>query len=156
MPYHKNGTFCPEWGGCKSPECDAADLTFEEVPLSYRGSRTITQGPKDPPPAPTTPSASGKKNDTDKNRLDLLEPTFIEEMGRVMTFGAKKYSADNWRGGLHYRRLIGAALRHIFAFARGEAYDKETGTSHLANAGCCLMMLYWTWVNRPDLDDRKY
>jgi len=83
----------------------------------------------------------GTKHDQGKPRLDLLPPVALTEIARVLEFGAGKYSEHNWRGGFKYSRLIGAALRHIFAFSKGENLDPETGISHLAHAGCCILFL---------------
>lgn len=96
----------------------------------------------------------GVKYDTEKNRLDLLDIEWMEEVGKVLTYGAIKYSPDNWRIGISYRRLIGAALRHLFAFARGEDFDPETGLSHLSHASCCIMFLFSHQKYQRDLDDR--
>lgn len=81
------------------------------------------------------------KHDGEKNRLDLLPPLAIEAIGRVLTYGARKYSPDNWRKCTELWRYTGAALRHIFAHMRGERLDPETGEPHLAHAACCLMFL---------------
>lgn len=62
--------------------------------------------------------------------------------------------ANNWRKGIKLSRLIAALMRHLFAFARGEDSDPETGLPHLAHAGCCLMFLAALHKQRPDLDDR--
>ena len=35
--------------------------------------------------------SDGMKFDNGKNRLDLVEPEFIENVGKVLTFGADKY-----------------------------------------------------------------
>jgi hypothetical protein len=78
----------------------------------------------------------------------------MARIAEVMTYGKKKYSAHNWRGGLSYSRLLAAALRHIFAYLGGESKDPETGLSHLGHASCCLMMLLEFETTRPDLDDR--
>lgn len=104
-----------------------------------------------PPLKPLTPT--GHKYDMDKNRVDLLDPEWMEGVGQVLTFGAKKYAANNWRGGILHSRLVGACLRHVFAFLRGEANDAESGLSHLLHASCCLMFLYWNTLHRKDLDD---
>lgn len=85
--------------------------------------------------------SNGVKHDNEKPMMALLSPFALEQIAQVMTFGAKKYSADNWRGGFKYSRLISAVLRHITAYMRGEAKDPETGLSHLAHASCGLMML---------------
>lgn len=97
---------------------------------------------------------SGRKDDQDKPRMELLDGEFLEEVARVLTFGAKKYAAHNWRGGIALGRLLGAAGRHLYSFIRGETNDAETGLSHLAHCTCCLMFAYWTLKHRPELDDR--
>jgi len=96
----------------------------------------------------------GMKFDQDKPRMDLLDAYATEELAKVLTFGAKKYAPHNWRKGISYARLIAAALRHIYAFARGEDIDEETGLSHMAHAMCCCMFLVWMAKHRRDQDDR--
>lgn len=100
------------------------------------------------------PTLTGKKYDDGKPRLDLLSTTWLRGVGSVMGFGAKKYAANNWRGGIEYSRLIAAALRHITAFNDGEDLDPETGLSHIYHASCCLMFLGEFVEKRKDLDDR--
>lgn len=86
-------------------------------------------------------TAGGMKNDAEKPRMDLLCPFAIEELAKVLTFGSQKYSAWNWSKGISTTRLIAAALRHLFAYARGEDTDPETGLSHVAHAMCCCMFI---------------
>jgi hypothetical protein len=83
----------------------------------------------------------GTKFDSDKIRLELFSPWFIEEVGKVLTSGAIKYADHNWAKGIRSSRLIGASLRHIYAYMRGEVHDPEWGYHHLAHATCCLMFL---------------
>lgn len=97
---------------------------------------------------------SGLKYDQEKPRVDLLDPLALEGLARVLTFGAKKYAAHNWRGGISFCRLLGAALRHIFAILRGEDVDAESGLPHVDHLGCCWMFLSNMMKTRPDLDDR--
>lgn len=96
----------------------------------------------------------GLKFDQDKPRTDLLDAEALEELAQVLTFGAQKYSAENWRKGISFRRLLAAALRHIFAIMRGEDRDPETGLKHAAHAMCCMMFLIWMMNHRRDMDDR--
>src|SRR5690348_15045125 len=72
-------------------------------------------------------AATGQKFDQEKPRTDLLDPVALEGLAKILTFGAKKYAAHNWRGGISYSRLIAAALRHTFAILRGEDVDPESG-----------------------------
>lgn len=98
---------------------------------------------------------SGRKDDQDKPPMSLLDRFALEQIAKVLQFGAKKYAKHNWRKGLEFSRLLDAALRHILAFADGEDNDPESGLSHIAHAGCCIMFLLWMQKNRPDLDDRR-
>lgn len=98
---------------------------------------------------------TGKKFDAGKPRMELLPPVALEEVAKVLTFGASKYGAWNWAGGIVYSRLAGAALRHIFAWLRGEQTDPESGISHLGHAACCiLMLLEFSSRGKDNLDDR--
>jgi hypothetical protein len=99
-------------------------------------------------------ASGGTKYDGEKVRLDLLSSFWVQSVGAVLTFGAKKYAAHNWRKGIGISRLIAASLRHLFAFLGGENNDPETNLPHLAHASCCLMFASELMVTRPDLDDR--
>lgn len=96
---------------------------------------------------------SGIKYDADKPRMDLLDADAIEGLAAVLTFGATKYAAHNWREGISNSRLIAALLRHTFAMLRGEYIDKESGLPHIDHVGCCWMFLSNNLKHRPDLND---
>lgn len=98
--------------------------------------------------------ATGVKHDSDKLPLDLLDPDALGGLAAVLQFGAKKYAAHNWRGGLSYSRLLAALLRHTFSILRGEDTDPESGLPHIDHVGCCWMFLSNMMKNRPDMDDR--
>jgi hypothetical protein len=95
----------------------------------------------------------GIKFDQDKPRMELLDAHAIEQLALVLTYGATKYTDHNWRRGLSKTRLIAAALRHLFAYLRGEDRDAETNLSHAAHAMACTMFLLGL-EHRTDLDDR--
>lgn len=94
------------------------------------------------------------KYDANKIPLELLPAPALEAIAEVLEFGRKKYASWNWAKGFNYSRLIGAALRHLFAFARGEDRDPESGLSHLAHAGCCVLFLITHERCRLGTDDR--
>jgi hypothetical protein len=96
----------------------------------------------------------GLKFDSGKSDVSLLSPVALIKIAQVMDFGKKKYAAHNWRKGLAWSRCIAAAMRHIFAYLGGEDKDPESGLSHLAHAGCCIMFLLEFEETRKDLDDR--
>ncbi len=85
---------------------------------------------------------SGIKNDAGKPRTDFLPPLPLVEVARAMGHGALKYDPWNYRKGFKRTRLLGAALRHLFAWAAREDKDPDSGLSHLAHAAAsCLMLL---------------
>ena len=87
---------------------------------------------------------NGKKNDSGKLRWQFLPWCQVEEVARVMDFGARKYAPDNWQKVPDARnRYFDAAIRHIIAWRGGEKKDPETGYHHLAHATCCLLFLIW-------------
>lgn len=94
------------------------------------------------------------KHDGSKPKLDLLPFRAINEVGEVLTFGAQKYDAHNWRQGFAYGRLVAAALRHIFSWTNGEDLDPETNKSHLAHAACCILFLLELVITNTGTDDR--
>lgn len=89
-----------------------------------------------------TDPTEGRKYDKDKPDYTLLPWDAVEEVVRVLDFGAKKYARDNWK---HVEgaetRYLAAAIRHLAAHARGERVDPESSLSHLAHAACCVLFL---------------
>ena len=89
-----------------------------------------------------------------KPRLELVPWAAVSDIAAVLTFGAAKYDANNWCRGARWGRYFAALLRHLFAWWRGENLDQETGLSHLAHAGCCLLFLMEYQRNGWGEDDR--
>lgn len=109
-------------------------MTLMQVAGSYLDDEfeLVSEAPK---------QTGGIKHDADKVDFALVPVHPHTEVARVWTFGKKKYDAWNWKKGFIWSRPYAAALRHIYAWARGESNDPETGMPHLAHAICCLMML---------------
>lgn len=82
-----------------------------------------------------------KKYDTGKLPYDLLPSDAVEDILSVLHFGAEKYAARNWELGMDWSRPFAALMRHMWAWWRGEDTDPESGLSHLAHAGCCILFL---------------
>lgn len=100
------------------------------------------------------PITEGQKFDSDKLRYELLPPELLEEVARVLTFGAHKYSARNWELGMAWSRPFAALMRHMWAWWRGEEKDPETGYSHLSHAACCIAFLVSYEARNVGTDDR--
>jgi len=114
----------------------------------------------------------GVKGDAGKPDMALLSPIWLFGVAEVLTYGAKKRGAHNWRKGIAITRLVAGALRHILQFLSGEDLDHDpnckgcaeatpenpcaahSGKHHLLCASCNLMFAVELLQTRPDLDDR--
>ena len=148
------------YGGISSCLCntcvnkDALENGFR--PLTYLPGQTIIW-PRDPMPEMDTESGKTDKaikHDEEKIPVELLPTQALEEIAKVLAFGKVKYTAFNWAKGFKWTRLIGAAMRHLFAWQRGEDKDKESGLSHLAHLGCCVLFLLQHEISGLGEDDR--
>ena len=100
----------------------------------------------------------GIKHDAGKLRYDLIPPLPLEEVARVYTLGATKYSDRNWEKGLSYSRLFGSLMRHAWTWWRGEKDDKENKHHHLSSVIFCALGLLHYELNLEKfkgLDDRN-
>ena len=83
-------------------------------------------------------------------RLDLVPQEALEQVARVLGYGANKYAPDNWKKVERSRvRYFNAAMRHITKWWLGEKDDIESGLPHLAHATCCLLFLLYKDVHEP-------
>jgi hypothetical protein len=98
--------------------------------------------------------SQGRKDDGAKPRTDLLPTDALLAVAEVLTFGAERYGVRNWEAGMAWGRVYAALLRHMFAWAQGEASDPETGLSHLAHASCCVLFLLAYELRGTGDDDR--
>ena len=94
----------------------------------------------------------GAKLDQGKNRLGLVLGGFslaLQEVGKVGTFGANKYSDNGWmevENGID--RYTDAMMRHYMSEESGEKFDDETKLLHAAAVS-------WNALARLDLMLRK-
>ena len=110
--------------------------------------------PTAPDSAPVAPA--GLKFDDGKVPLHLLPFDSLIEIAKVLQFGAKKYAPNNWRKGFVYSRLFRAGIGHMISWWMGQDNDPETGFSHLAHAGCCVVfLLHFTLRGDSCNDDRS-
>jgi hypothetical protein len=86
----------------------------------------------------------GLKFDKDKLMWELLPLEPIEDVVKILTFGAKKYAPNNWKlVDDAEARYYAAAVRHLVAWRQGELIDPESGEPHLAHLMCNVVFLSW-------------
>ena len=101
----------------------------------------------------TVAKTGAQKEMLDKARIDLVPTEMIMGVAEVLTYGAKKYSDNNWRQGLPHSTHYAAAQRHLLKFWAGIDLDDESNLHHLKHAACNIGMLI-TNLEREELDDR--
>lgn len=124
--------------------------------------------------------SKARRYNNGKLRYDLISRIALEELAKVYTKGAHKYSiykdkdgnevkgitnfeglelvddgANNWRKGLSWSDTASAVMRHVEKFLQGEDID-ELGTYHLANAAWGLFTLLDFYKTYPEGDDRNH
>lgn len=100
------------------------------------------------------PNTTTIRNDGGKNRVDLLPVRPLERVAEVLSAGLNKYPERNWEPGMAWSRCYASALRHLFAWWRGEDKDPQTGLSHLAHCACNILFLLEYQELQRGTDDR--
>jgi hypothetical protein len=97
-----------------------------------------------------------QKKDDGKLMMDLISSDFLDAISEILTFGAKKYSKNNWRQGFDWTRVYAAIQRHLKAWNNPyeSDLDPETGKSHLWHAAVGLMFLVEHEIRDLGTDDR--
>jgi hypothetical protein len=86
----------------------------------------------------------GSKYDGDKLRWDLLDLGLVEEVVKILTFGANKYSPNNWQKVENGEdRYYAALMRHLTEYRKGNRIDEESGLNHLSHLMCNVLFLLW-------------
>lgn len=106
-------------------------------------------------PTGKSPNNPGAKLDAGKPLHGSVLLDFskaLEEVGKVGTFGAAKYTLQGWlRVPDGHRRYTDALFRHLLREGAGETFDADSGLSHAAHAA-------WNALARLELAirQRKY
>lgn len=101
-----------------------------------------------------TKRAEGVKFDAGKHRVDLVPTEAINALADILTAGAAKYGEHNWRHGMDWSRVYGAAQRHLLAFWGGDDIDEESGMPHLWHALTNISFLVSYQAMSVGRDDR--
>jgi hypothetical protein len=109
--------------------CDREEIIWQdkEAPMT-----------KEQDPTGRDAHAPGAKLDAGKNRLGLVLGGFarsLQEVGKVGTFGANKYTDNGWREVPNGQaRYTDAMFRHLLKEAAGEVNDPDSKLKHAAHA----------------------
>lgn len=87
------------------------------------------------------PENKAMRFNDDKLKWSLVDFESLEPLVKVLMFGAKKYSPDNWKKGLPTNEVCESLLRHVFAIMRGELFDKESGELHIGHVMANAMFI---------------
>jgi hypothetical protein len=76
-----------------------------------------------------------------KTQWHLVDFETLEGMVKVLEFGAKKYSPNNWKKGLSLESIADSLIRHLVSMQKGEFMDTESKLPHADHIQCNAMFL---------------
>ncbi len=82
-----------------------------------------------------------ERNNSGKPQLSYVDLHCLEPAARVLEFGAKKYSRNNWKLGMPVSKIIDSLLRHIADLQDGKLIDEESGESIVGHIQCNALFL---------------
>lgn len=95
-----------------------------------------------------------------KDRLGLIPPFAREQIAKILTYGADKYTVgdvkgdNNWKNGLDWTGVIDSLERHLNKFKACKDYDEETKALHIAHVAVNAIFLTEYHKIAPQKDDR--
>lgn len=95
-----------------------------------------------------------KRFNKGKPKWSFVDFESLEPLVKVLEYGAKKYSKNNWKKGTTTEETCESLLRHTFAFLSGEDNDKESGLSHIGHIQANAMFLAYVMKHKKHLDNR--
>jgi hypothetical protein len=116
------------------------ELVDQTIELVKENTAVFVQPLQAPQPTKVVEQV-GIKHDSGKPQLDLVPASLEESVGQILTMGAKKYAAHNWRNGINYSRIVASLKRHLNEFYKGNLIDEESGKPHLWHVGCNVAFL---------------
>jgi hypothetical protein len=105
---------------------------------------------------PTQDPTKAKHFSEGKVGLHRLPWDALEDVARVLDYGAKKYGHGNWQKGTSWMEFAGSAMRHFTSWLGGTDIDAESGLPHLAHAVTNLLFLLTYRRRKLGTDDRKH
>jgi hypothetical protein len=97
-----------------------------------------------------------EKETQGKLRWCLLPYEAVTEVVKVLEFGAKKYAAHGWVGGMNWSLLADAIMRHFEAWQGGEDRAPDSGLLHVSHIACNALFLTYYALRSLGTDDRQW
>lgn len=143
----------------RSAYCPSCKTTFHMIVSAdeldeFNDAMAVAAGMTSKPGVPPT---TGAKADSGKLRHDLVPYDAMNEVIKVLMFGADKYAPHDWAKGRDYHHDFNASKRHMDKWWMGEDKDPASGVSHLAHAACDLLyLLAFEARGMEEFDDRPH
>ena len=90
----------------------------------------------------------GLRYNSNKLKWSLVHFKSLEPMVRVLEFGAKKYTPDNWKKGLDKKEILESILRHTADLMDGKEIDEESGLPIMGHIQCNAMFYNYFYTNK--------
>jgi hypothetical protein len=84
-------------------------------------------------------ATTGVRFNSGKLQWGLIDYKALHPLIQVLEFGAKKYSANNWKKGLPPRQILESMQRHLANLLDGNDKDLESGLPEIGHILCNAM-----------------
>lgn len=135
---------CGSINGAHDLNCTNSPANLKHAGVSYRTIDTSASPQVDFPRILgeiRSVSSTGGEKGVKPQAHSYLPRKALDVISEVYSFGAKKYSAHNWRKGYEWSKSYDALQRHLTAWWDREENDPESGLSHLGHAGFHIFAL---------------
>ena len=84
-----------------------------------------------------------------KPRYDLIEPAFLDALGKTLQDGASRYGEHNWKAAIDdydfAKDTFNHLIEHLYKFRNGDRSE-----DHIGHASANLMFLNWFTEQNPE------
>lgn len=84
-----------------------------------------------------------------KPQWSLVDFDSLEPLVRVLEYGAKKYSKNNWKKGLDKQQILESLMRHLIKLMNNELVDEESQEQHIGHILANAMFYSYFSNNNP-------
>jgi hypothetical protein len=109
-------------------------------PKRCKESGPILNSPQTPIPSHIHREYAERKN-TGKAELSHVDMNCLKPCANVLTFGATKYSRNNWKKGMKVSKILDSLMRHIGDLQDGKVLDEESQLSIIGHIQCNALFL---------------
>lgn len=98
---------------------------------------------------------AAERHNQNKLRWNLVDFKSVEEMLKVLEFGAVRYAPDNWKKGLNKEEILESTQRHLVELFNNNTIDDDSKLHHMGHIMCNAMFYLFHERNGTFVKERN-